>query len=364
MTFLYKVKYHIYTFAGFLLYILCTLTAVKVYIKVNMETQYLDKVYQDVSYYIAEALVCSFLAYMLSIPLLWVVEKNSDFSRYRTAMGGKVVLTFIAVQVAYTYMLWPALSEVHRLIMHTKMDIPTYVKILNMSYFAAMFLIWLFTIITIKLVQHLKQVRIKQLQLENNLRDSQLNTLKGQINPHFMFNSLNNIRGLILEDTTRARDSITRLSEMLRYSLTKNDTNTILLKEELQTVDNYIEISKIQFEDRLQFSMDVDTNVLNIAIPPMVIQMLVENAVKHGIGKLKEGGIVKLCVKKGTDNILRIGVLNSGRLNMAEGGTRLGLENIKKRLFLIFGDKASFTLEEKNGLVEAYIAIPLNKTEE
>lgn len=364
MTFLGKIKYHIYTITGFFTYVLCTLTAVKIYIKVNLDTETVTSLYQSVGYYLAEGAVCGFLAYILSIPLLWVIEKNSDFSHYRTAMGGKVLLTFVAVQVVYTLALWPILSYANELIVGKEMQVPTYVKILNMSYFAAMYLIWLFAVITIKLVQHLKEVRIKQLQLENNLRDSQLNTLKGQINPHFMFNSLNNIRGLILEDTTRARDSITRLSEMLRYSLTKNDTNTILLKEELQTVDNYIEISKIQFEDRLQFSMDVDTNVLNIAIPPMVIQMLVENAVKHGIGKLKEGGIVKLCVKKGADNILRIGVLNSGRLNMAEGGTRLGLENIKKRLFLIFGDKASFTLEEKNGLVEAYIAIPLNKTEE
>lgn len=359
MTFLNKIKYHIYTVIGFFTYILCTLTAIKIYIKVNMETKDMTNLYESIWYYVAEGMVCSFLAYLLSIPLLWVVEKNSDFSRYRTAMGGKVLLTFVGVQVAYTLVLWPVLSVVNKLMTGQLMDVPAYVKILNMSYFAAMYLIWLFTIITIKLVLHLKEVGIKQLQLENNLRDSQLNTLKGQINPHFMFNSLNNIRGLILEDTTRARDIITRLSEMLRYSLTKNDVNTILLKEELQTVENYIEISKIQFENRLEFSEDINPEALQIAIPPMVVQMLVENAVKHGIGKLKDGGLVKLSVQITPENQLHIAVLNSGKLVMEEGGTRLGLENIRKRLYLIFGDKARFTLEEKTDFVEACIILPI-----
>lgn len=359
MAFINKIKYHVYTVVGFSTYILCTLTAIKIYVKVNLDTETISNLYQSVGYYVAEGLVCSILAYLLSVPLLWVVEKNTDFSRYRTAMGGKVLLTFVAVQVVYTLILWPVLSYVNQLITHKPMAVPTYVKVLNMSYFAAMFLIWLFAVITIKLVQHLKQVRIRQLQLETNLRDSQLNTLKGQINPHFMFNSLNNIRGLILEDTGRARDIITRLSEMLRYSLTKNGVNTIPLKEELQTVENYIEISKIQFEYRLEFISDVDAGTLNIPIPPMVVQMLVENAVKHGIGKLKEGGQVKLSVQIADDNRLHIAVSNSGKLVMEEGGTRLGLENIKKRLFLIFGDQAHFTLEEKDNFVEACIILPL-----
>lgn len=146
---------------------------------------------------------------------------------------------------------------------------------------------------------------------------------------------------------------------MLRYTLTKNGVTTIPLKEELQTVENYIEISKIQFENRLDFSADVDEQTLSIAIPPMVVQMLVENAVKHGIGKLKDGGQVKLSVEIADDNLLHIAVLNSGNLVLEEGGTRLGLENIKKRLFLIFGDKARFTLEEKADFVEACIILPI-----
>lgn len=360
MTFLQKPKYHIYALTGFLVYILCTLTVNKIYFRLSgIHPGDGVPINTAITYYIAEAAFCAFLAYLLSLPLLWVIEKNSDFSRFRGAMGARVLAVFVVVQVAYTLMLWPVLSTFYQLIIGKPIKIEKFMRILNMTYFAGMYLIWMFTVVTVKLVQYLKQEKIKQLQLENNLRDSQLNTLKGQINPHFMFNSLNNIRGLILEDTGRAREMITRLSEMLRYSLTKNGVNTIPLKDELQTVENYIEISRIQFEGRLHFTMEAAHDTLNIPIPPMVVQMLIENAVKHGIGKLPEGGLVRLVTTITPDNFLHIGVLNSGRLELEKGGTRLGLENIKKRLFLIFGDKAKFTLKEKEGFVEACIILPL-----
>ena len=94
-------------------------------------------------------------------------------------------------------------------------------------------------------MHYINTIKVNQLQLETNLKDAQLNTLKGQINPHFMFNSLNNIRGLMLEDVGKARNMLTSLSEMLRYALTKSGINSISLEDELDMVENYIEISKI-----------------------------------------------------------------------------------------------------------------------
>jgi LytS/YehU family sensor histidine kinase len=134
----------------------------------------------------------------------------------------------------------------------------------------------------------LNKSRETRLELESNLKESQLNTLKGQINPHFMFNSLNNIRGLMLEDVTAARNMLTSLSETLRYSLTKSESNSIALEDELDMVKNYIELSKIQLESRLQFESFIDENSLSTQIPPMIIQMLIENAIKHGISNLIE----------------------------------------------------------------------------
>ena len=219
------------------------------------------------------------------------------------------------------------------------------------------FLVWVIFYIGIKGLMELNKSRQDRLQLESNLKESQLNTLKGQINPHFMFNSLNNIRGLMLEDVGRSREMLTRLSEMLRYSLTKSTTNSIPLEEELEMVDNFVSISKIQFEERLDFEKIVDPTLLSRPIPPMIVQLLVENAIKHGISKLKEGGFVRLEVFNENDLFI-IKVTNSGSLTFDESSTKLGLENIRKRLLLLYGNKASCSLSESNDQVTAKIVMP------
>jgi two-component system, LytTR family, sensor kinase len=204
----------------------------------------------------------------------------------------------------------------------------------------------------------LKNNLIEKVNLESTLKDSQLNVLKGQINPHFMFNSLNNIRGLILENPEKSRDMITRLSEMLRYSLTKNDIDTIPLEEEIEMVENFIEISKIQFEYRLQFVPEIAIETLKVKIPPMVIQLLVENAIKHGIATIKNGGkiILKTTIE---NNKLIILVSNTGKLVITENTTQVGLKNIEERLHLLYGNEAAFELKQIDDKVVATIVMPI-----
>ena len=220
------------------------------------------------------------------------------------------------------------------------------------------FCIWSAFYIAIKGLMELNRERENRILLESNLRESQLNSLKGQINPHFMFNSLNNIRGLMREDVERARLMLTSLSENLRYSLTRSNANSIALEDELEVVENYIDLAKIQFEERLQFETDIDKNTLLLLIPPMIIQMLVENSIKHGIAKLKNGGFVRLSSKI-NDGLLEIIVVNSGSITQSENTTELGLENIKKRLNLLYGNNATFSLNEIENTVVATIQIPM-----
>ncbi len=217
---------------------------------------------------------------------------------------------------------------------------------------------WVICYLVIKLLLKFNSNRIERLELNTTLKQAQLNTLKGQINPHFMFNSLNNIRGLMLEDVDKSREMLTKLSEMLRYSLTKNNSNAIAVAEELEMVDNYIDLSKIQFEERLEFVKNIDETCLQVQIPPMIIQLLIENAAKHGISNLKDGGRIRLNIKKLQRNI-QIQVANTGKLRIAKGSTQLGLKNIEQRLKLLYGDKARFTLEEVGGEVVADIKIPM-----
>ena len=234
--------------------------------------------------------------------------------------------------------------------------------VLNFIFFIFLYFIWSIAYTMYKSTLKLKNDKIVKTELESNLKESQLNTLKGQINPHFMFNSLNNIRGLILENPEKSRDIITRLSEMLRYSLSKNDTNTIALEEEIEMVENFIAISKIQLEDRLKYIQNVNSDTLKIQIPPMVIQLLVENALKHGIATIKNGGEIKLSTTI-ENNFLNITVSNTGKLLITENTTKLGLKNIEERLNLLFGKQATFSLKEIDNLVVATILIPINLPE-
>ncbi|MDT0690155.1 histidine kinase [Salegentibacter sp. F188] len=231
-------------------------------------------------------------------------------------------------------------------------------KIIFILNYCIYFIIWTVFYVAIKGLMELNKSREMRLQLESNLRESQLNTLKGQINPHFMFNSLNNIRGLMLEDVQRARNMLTSLSETLRYSLTKSHVDSIALEDELEMVRNFIEISKIQFEDRLQFKEDIDKTSLNTQIPPMIIQILIENAIKHGISNLKKGGTVNLSTELNDRNLL-IKVANTGTLRTSEDSTQLGIKNIKQRLELLYGEAATFSLKEMENQVVAIIKIPV-----
>jgi len=219
-------------------------------------------------------------------------------------------------------------------------------------------LIWITCFIGLKIIIEILRNGQERLVLKANLKEAKLNALRGQINPHFIFNSLNNIRGLMLEDVPKAREIITRLSDMLRYSLSKSETDKIALNDELKMVDNYLAISKIQLEERLKFEKNILLDTDHIQIPPMIIQMLVENGMKHGITQLKKGGTINLNLKNELNNLI-IEVINSGKLNLRSDSTKLGLQNIKQRLSLQYNN-ATFNLKEENNCVIATIQIPLS----
>ncbi|MFD2565449.1 sensor histidine kinase [Aquimarina rubra] len=346
-------KYYIFfAFVGWSLIFFLTLAGPKLFLNTKELTD------ERLILILAESMLCGLFAYLCSFIISLYIDYKVDLNKRFLKLLWPIILVFISTQIFYNFIIWPILGYASLLIKGEYVVANTVGKIYNVVYFATLFIIWLFIFLTIKIYHQLKKVQLKQLQLESSLRESQLNTLKGQINPHFMFNSLNNIRGLMLEDVGRARQMLTNLSETLRYSLTKSDVDSIALEDELEMVENYVEVSKIQFEKRLQFETDIDQESLNKQIPPMIIQMLVENAIKHGISNLKEGGKVSLSTMI-EDNQLHIEVANSGTLQKSENSTQLGLQNIKKRLELLFGNDATFNLKEIENKVVATIKIPL-----
>lgn len=314
--------------------------------------------------FIAYSVVVGLIICVGSTSLLrWYLKRNVDFESFDVIDFVKIGVSFLLASAifgslnyfsGYIYAKFgPGLSDKH--IELFKMYDGFWVQTIN-----ALLLVgaWLVTYLVIKLLLKLNRDRIDRLELNTNLKQAQLNTLKGQINPHFMFNSLNNIRGLMLEDVEKSREMLTKLSEMLRYSLTKNNIDGIALEEELEMVENYIALSKIQFEDRLEFKKHIAPDALSVQIPPMIVQLLVENATKHGISNLKDGGRIELNASKDSE-ALYIQVKNTGKLRIAKDSTQLGLKNIKQRLKLLYGEQSSFELIEVNNEVVADIKIPL-----
>lgn len=189
-------------------------------------------------------------------------------------------------------------------------------------------------------------------------KDAQLDNLAAQLNPHFFFNSLNNIKALVLEDPQAARRAIDLLSDLLRMSLYRRDTALITVQEEMELINDYLELEKMRFEKRLQTSVEVDEQLLKTPILPLSIQTLVENAIKHGIAQRKDGGIIQIQVQK-QNGYMQTRVLNPGKLKTTDK-QGLGLKNLSERLQLQFNGKASFELTEQNGeTISAIIKTPL-----
>ncbi|WP_394747257.1 sensor histidine kinase [Spongiimicrobium salis] len=216
---------------------------------------------------------------------------------------------------------------------------------------------WSVLYFSIKGFRKLNKQRMARLQLRDNVKQAQLNTLKGHINPQFMFSALNNIKGLMLEDVSLSREMLTKLSEMLRYSLTKNNVNTIPLEDELEIVEHYIALSRVQYGQRLAFSMQIDANQRTTSVPPMLILNLIENTTKNGIFQIREGGkvMLKITITKGFLNLL---VEHSGKIEKNES-YNFGLQKIKQRLRLLYKDKTTFSLEEGSNNVLVHIVLPL-----
>jgi LytS/YehU family sensor histidine kinase len=196
-------------------------------------------------------------------------------------------------------------------------------------------------------------------QLQAAAKENEYLNLKNQLNPHFLFNSLNSIRTLVDAEPRLAKSAINQLSSLLRSSLQTGKQKTISLKDELQTVKDYLAIECIRFDDRLKYTFNLNNEVMDCHVPPMMLQTLVENCVKHGISNLKNGGeiILEAHIVK---NELQISIINSGQYIPAHNHEGVGLTNTRERLKILYDEKATITIDNKNSNhVETKITIPL-----
>ena len=194
-------------------------------------------------------------------------------------------------------------------------------------------------------------------QSEASLKSAELANLKNQLNPHFLFNAINSIKALTISDPNLARNALTELSQLLRTSLTVGNEQLVSLESEISFVKDYLFLEKLRYENRLHYFFEIDKNTLSVRIPPMSLQLLVENAIKHGIGQSKAGGDIIIKTEFINGNNFLLTVTNSGKLMAEHSSTGVGIENLEKRLFLNFQDKAKFSVCEKKNHVIASISI-------
>lgn len=204
-------------------------------------------------------------------------------------------------------------------------------------------------------IDYQRKFRNKQLelvQLENQLSGAQLNALRLQLQPHFLFNTLNAISSLMDIDTKRAQKMVSQLGSLLRTVLDKNKHNMVALHDELEFVKNYLNIEQVRFLDRLIIKYQIEKNVLNAQIPSLLLQPLVENAIKHGFANKTEKGTIELIVKRLHEDI-QIIVRDDGQGTNKSMDflltTGIGLRNVNDRLKLLYNDNYQFDIKSEEG---------------
>ena len=208
-------------------------------------------------------------------------------------------------------------------------------------------------------VAHHKELRLAQ--AEMSLKTAELENLKNQLNPHFLFNAINSIKALTIFDPELARKALTELSQLLRTSLSMGNQQLVPLEMELSLVRDYLFLEKIRYEKRLMYSFHIQNETLSLSIPPMSVPLLVENDIKHGIGRNKLGGKVKI-ISELKGEIFTIKVVNTGKLSQKISPVGVGMKNLERRLQINFQERATFTLEEEEDTVVASIIIRVNNS--
>jgi two-component system LytT family sensor kinase len=205
--------------------------------------------------------------------------------------------------------------------------------------------------------------QIESLRVANDFKELELRWIKSQVNPHFIFNSLNGIRALVDEDRSRAREALSSLGNILRSNFQASHGQTVSLLNELSLVKDYLSLEHIRFEDRLRVDYSIDPATHGVSVPVMMLHTLVENAVKHGIGRQVQGGVVSISSKL-TDDGLELLVGNTGRYDPDPGNCGFGVGSVVKRLSILYGEHAGFDIRQSSvDKVEARLVLPLQSNE-
>ncbi len=199
----------------------------------------------------------------------------------------------------------------------------------------------------------------KYQQLRNEKVLAELSNLKNQVSPHFFFNTLNNLYGLIKKDAGKSREFVLKLSDLMRYSIYSSDADTVPIQEEIDYLENFIALHEIRYFDAVKIEFEKDIQNQALCIAPLLLIILLENAFKHGAEKITgDNAFINLKLKT-ADNMLAFTIENNYDPNTVEEGEGLGLKNLKKRLQLAYPKKHTFKTFREENLYRAELVIAL-----
>ena len=217
--------------------------------------------------------------------------------------------------------------------------------------------VWVIIYFMYKVLQQNNAILKEKLTLENLAKTTELELLKLQLNPHFLFNALNSIKALVLINPEQSRDAIVKLSELLRFTLQYGKERIIPLKDELAEVTKYLELEQMRFGKRLIVNYNTDENAISQPIPPAMVLTLAENAVKHGTARQINDSNITVATSIQSDQLI-IEVINTGQYEVRPI-TGIGLNHIQKRLDEIYHQQAQFSIQQTGEYVTATIKIPI-----
>jgi sensor histidine kinase YesM len=264
-----------------------------------------------------------------------------------------IILAVLALSIVFGNLLY-GLRYVSLLLIYSETADFRLIDVLNLSFY---FLVWQIIYVGYFITEKSRREELNALQLMALNNEIELRNLRSQLNPHFMFNALNSVRALVDEDSKKAKQAVSLISNILRAVLTSDKKDVVTIKEELELVKDYLAVEKIRFEDRLLVEFDIDEQVLNEKIPPFIIQTLVENAIKHGISNRINAGTVTISIKNEANTIV-IEVENDiSQTQRPVSSTGIGIANLKKRMELLYRSNAEFSLNI-NQTAKASIKLP------
>ena len=281
-------------------------------------------------------------------------------------------LTIIACSVAAAY-LWLIIGEIvfavlgiRKFPVPSKMSLIDYLTdtfVVSLQHHKPfLFLSWSALYFGIKYWQSKREEEENALKAEALAKEAELKMLRYQLNPHFLFNSLNSASALVSENPPRAEKMISELSDFLRYSLVNTKKNTVTLKDEIEALQNYLNIEQVRFEEKLQVDFDIAPEAEKFVVPNFLLHPLVENAVKYGMQTSDMPLRIEIKARR-KDKKLLVEITNSGIWHNSKtaisngGGTNVGIENVRQRLAQFFPARHRFETFERDGKVYASLEI-------